>query len=92
MRLALVALVATACVTARPPAYSERCTDAAAPCALSYDFEPSGAAPDVFGEPGSFLLLNEDGALFRWKLGEKSEWDQDHVALVGGLGVSLHKL
>jgi len=91
-RPALAAALAAACATARPPAYSERCTDGAAPCALSYDFEPSGAAADVFGDKGSFLLLNEDGAFFRWRLGDKSEWDQDHVAFAGTFAPLLHKL
>lgn len=90
-RLAALCLLA-ACASARPPAYSERCDDAARPCTFSYDFEPSGAAPDVFGRPGSFLVLNEDGAMFRWNLASDAPWDHDHVALVGSVAPALNKV
>lgn len=89
-----VALSLAACAT-RTPGYSEQCADPARPCTLAYDFEPSGAARDVFAPPEAqpqFLLLNEDGAIFRWQLGPKSEWDQDNVRLVRTLSDVLSKV
>lgn len=94
MRTLLAASLLSACATAPAavPSYSERCTDPTRPCSLSYDFEPSGAAPDVFSPPGQFLLVNEDGAVFRWNLDPKAVWDHDHVALIGTFAPTLHKV
>lgn len=91
---ALLALAA-ACATPRPAAYHEGCTDPSNPCTLSYDFEPSGVALDVFAPPGApprFLVANEDGALFRWKLGPGDAWDHDNVELVRSLSEVVWKV
>ncbi len=89
---AVVLAVLSGCASTRAPAYAERCLDGARPCALSYDFEPSGAAPDPFGKPGGFLVVNEDAALFRWNLAPDAAWDHDHPALVGLMKPALHKV
>jgi hypothetical protein len=85
-RYAVLCLAAlSACATTSVP-YSDRCTNPSKPCTLSYDFEPSGAARDVFSkESDHYLLLNEDGLVFSWTLNEKDAWDHDNVTFVRAL-------
>jgi len=84
MRASLVSLpLIAACSTVQPATrlapYDESCRNPQRPCTLSYDFEPSGAAPDPFGQPGQVLLANEDGLVFRWDLRASEPWLHDHV-------------
>ena len=67
-RLLFALPLAAACATTstRVPGFDSSCRKPDAPCTFSYDFEPSGAARDPFGQPGEFLVANEDALLFRW--------------------------
>lgn len=76
-----------ACATRAPP-YGEHCSDPGRPCTVSYDFEPSGAARDVFDtRPGalSFLVVNEDGVVFRWVLDADRPSSHDRVSYARSL-------
>jgi hypothetical protein len=81
----------------RSEPYHERCADPRHPCSLSYDFEPSGLAGDVFGGPSTdtslaVWVVNEDGALFRWNLAPTDAWEHDHVDLIRLLGPAIDKV
>lgn len=91
----LVCCFVVACATPKPPEYSERCTDAARPCAFSYDFEPSGAALDVFADPRdapAWLVVNEDGLLFSWGVAPARAWDHAHVEFARSVADVLTKV
>lgn len=76
------------------PSRGERCRDPSRPCSLSYDFEPSGAAIDVFASADQqprLLVLNEDGLLFHWSISPKTPWDHDNVTFARSLDHVLRK-